>query len=179
MKKYIEKCRQANNLTTGEAALAPRYDHERNRSGRSNCRLMVALRAKGETIEEIAVAQTMRAEVRKKFPEDSGAIDMCGTGGDCSGTFNISTVALCRAGAGATGRQTRQTASVFQSCRAARMFWGTRRPDRSFAERRGGGRQIPSESDSCSPRCFHPSMKYAGKGPERTRHKSIFNILDP
>ena len=54
---------------------------------------LIALRAKGEKSEEIAgFAQAMRD---KMTPIDSveNAIDMCGTGGDALGTFNISTAA--------------------------------------------------------------------------------------
>ncbi|HEV2678514.1 MAG TPA: anthranilate phosphoribosyltransferase [Aliidongia sp.] len=54
---------------------------------------LMALRLRGETIEEITgAARSMRARV---LPIDApaGAIDTCGTGGDGSGTFNISTAA--------------------------------------------------------------------------------------
>lgn len=62
---------------------------------------LVALRAKGETATEIAgFAQAMR-ENMVKVPVTVEAIDMCGTGGDAKGTFNISTVAsFIVAGAG-------------------------------------------------------------------------------
>ncbi len=54
---------------------------------------LVALRAKGETSSEIAgFAQAMR-EKMIKVPITVDAIDMCGTGGDALGTFNISTAA--------------------------------------------------------------------------------------
>jgi anthranilate phosphoribosyltransferase len=84
--------------------------------------LLVALAMKGETVEEITgFAQAMRAAVRAfSPPSDPGALDVsgtgraaleadpdaelvdtCGTGGDASGTFNISTAAaLIAAGAG-------------------------------------------------------------------------------
>jgi anthranilate phosphoribosyltransferase len=56
--------------------------------------LMIALRAKGETVDElVGFARTMREHGVKVSIEDPDAIDMCGTGGDSSGTFNISTVA--------------------------------------------------------------------------------------
>jgi anthranilate phosphoribosyltransferase len=55
--------------------------------------LLVALRMRGETVEELAgFAAAMRDRVtRVEAPE--GAIDTCGTGGDGSNTFNISTAA--------------------------------------------------------------------------------------
>ncbi|HSX08685.1 MAG TPA: anthranilate phosphoribosyltransferase [Candidatus Saccharimonadales bacterium] len=62
---------------------------------------LIALRMKGETVDEIAsLIQTMRGHMIP-FPEVSDAFDTCGTGGDGAGTFNISTtVAFVMAGAG-------------------------------------------------------------------------------
>jgi anthranilate phosphoribosyltransferase len=61
----------------------------------------IALRAKGESVEELAAfARVMRERsVRVTAPDD--ALDTCGTGGDKSGTFNVSTAtALVAAGMG-------------------------------------------------------------------------------
>lgn len=65
---------------------------------------LMALRMKGETRDEIAgSARAMRANANKVSPQSDGDVllDTCGTGGDKSGTFNISTtVAFVAAGAG-------------------------------------------------------------------------------
>jgi anthranilate phosphoribosyltransferase len=57
--------------------------------------LLVALRMKGETPEEIAgAARAMRARATPiACPEPERAVDTCGTGGDGSGSINISTIA--------------------------------------------------------------------------------------
>ncbi|RJQ33364.1 MAG: anthranilate phosphoribosyltransferase [Actinobacteria bacterium] len=54
--------------------------------------LITALRMKTETTEEIsAFAQVMREKATPINPKARGLLDTCGTGGDSSGTFNIST----------------------------------------------------------------------------------------
>ncbi|WP_024328288.1 anthranilate phosphoribosyltransferase [Thioalkalivibrio sp. ALR17-21] len=64
--------------------------------------LLVALRMKGETIDEIrAAAGVMRELATRVDVPREGLVDTCGTGGDASGTFNISTAsALVAAAAG-------------------------------------------------------------------------------
>jgi len=54
---------------------------------------LMGLRLKGETVEEItAAAKVLRAKAAS-IDAPPGAIDTCGTGGDSSGTFNVSTAA--------------------------------------------------------------------------------------
>jgi anthranilate phosphoribosyltransferase len=57
--------------------------------------LLVALRMKGETPDEIAgAARAMRARALPiRCPEPERAVDTCGTGGDSSGSINVSTIA--------------------------------------------------------------------------------------
>jgi anthranilate phosphoribosyltransferase len=64
---------------------------------------LAALRVRGETVPElVGFAQAMRARAVPVRPKRRPLIDTCGTGGDGSGTFNISTtVAFIAAGAGA------------------------------------------------------------------------------
>src|SRR5437763_9192984 len=68
--------------------------------------LLVALRMKGETPDEIAgAAQALRSRATRVEVSQDRLIDTCGTGGDASHTFNISTTsAFVAAGGGARGR---------------------------------------------------------------------------
>jgi anthranilate phosphoribosyltransferase len=62
--------------------------------------LLTALRAKGETVDEIAgAALAMRRHMTPIRTTRTGLVDTCGTGGDASGTFNISTAAAIVAAA--------------------------------------------------------------------------------
>ena len=66
--------------------------------------VLVALRVKGETVTEIAAAAEVMRELstKVKVKDDGHLIDTCGTGGDGTQTFNISTVsAIVAAAAGA------------------------------------------------------------------------------
>ena len=52
---------------------------------------LMALRVRGETVEEITGAATVMRAKMTTIERPEGAIDICGTGGDGSGTYNIST----------------------------------------------------------------------------------------
>jgi len=62
---------------------------------------LVALKARGETVDEIAGAVAAMKTLMVPVTAPEGAIDIVGTGGDAKGTFNISTAAsFVLAGAG-------------------------------------------------------------------------------
>ena len=93
MKLIIEKILNPQNLTQEEArnVMLKIMSGEFNDAQISG--FLIALRAKGETSDEIAgFVQAMRDKMTR-IDSVENAIDMCGTGGDASGTFNISTTA--------------------------------------------------------------------------------------
>lgn len=64
---------------------------------------LMALRVRGETIDEITGAVTVMREKMTRVTAPEGAIDIVGTGGDNSGSYNVSTcAAFIASGAGAT-----------------------------------------------------------------------------
>src|SRR5437763_16166411 len=63
--------------------------------------LLMALRVRGETVDEITGAVTVMREKMLRVAAPADAIDVVGTGGDASGSYNISTcAAFIVAGAG-------------------------------------------------------------------------------
>ena len=75
---------------------------------------LTALHIKGETIDEItAFAEIMRKHCGEFTPDVDEEIDIVGTGGDCAGTFNISTVSslVTAAGGGKVAKHGNRAAS--------------------------------------------------------------------
>lgn len=100
-KQLIAKVAGGNSLTRDEARDAFDVMMSGEATPSQIGGFLMALRVRGETVEEITGAvTTMRAKMlRVDAPE--GAIDIVGTGGDASGTYNVSTcAALVAAGAG-------------------------------------------------------------------------------
>jgi anthranilate phosphoribosyltransferase len=100
-KRIIAKAATGARLEQGEAREAFGLMMTGNATPAQMAGLLMALRVRGETVEEIAAgAQSLRERMaRVEAPE--GAIDTCGTGGDAAGTYNISTAAaIVVAGAG-------------------------------------------------------------------------------
>src|SRR4029079_562604 len=97
---------------------------------------LVALRAKGETADEIAgCAEAMHEHVLKVNPKRDDLVDIVGTGGDGANTYNISTAAaLVAAGAGAGiakhGNRRAQPATGAAEVVEARGFRLDRAPSR-------------------------------------------------
>lgn len=140
---------------------------------------LVALRMKGETVDEIAgAAKAMREAADVVATARHPVVDTCGTGGDGKGTVNISTAAAlvaCGGGANVAKHGNRAVSSKSGSADVLEAL----------------GVRIDLDSDQMS-RCLddvgiaflfaptlHPAMKHA-IGPRRDiRIRTLFNILGP
>lgn len=139
---------------------------------------LMALRSKGETVDEITgFAQAMR-EKMVKVPLETPAIDMCGTGGDALGTFNISTTAtFVVAGAGIHvakhGNRSMTSKSGSADVLQALGIAIDKPVEGSTAdiEEIGLGFMFAP--------AYHPAMKYAVGARTALATRTVFNILGP
>jgi anthranilate phosphoribosyltransferase len=140
--------------------------------------LLVALRMRGESIEELAgFAMAMRERVlRVDAPE--GTIDTCGTGGDRSGTFNISTAAaLVVAAAGIPVAKHGNRAITSQSGSADVLEALGVRTDHG-AESASAALREHGFAFLFAPG-FHPAMRHAGPTRGEIGVRTAFNLLGP
>jgi anthranilate synthase/phosphoribosyltransferase len=105
MKEFIDRVVMGKNLNENEMRDAVNIIMDGKASDSQIAAFLTALRLKGETVEEVTGAVKVMREkaIKIKKPEGAFVVDTCGTGGDKSGTFNISTAAaFVAAGAGVT-----------------------------------------------------------------------------
>jgi anthranilate phosphoribosyltransferase len=140
---------------------------------------LVALRAKGETAEEIAgCAEAMRDHVLPVRPSRTDLVDVVGTGGDGARTFNISTAAaIVAAAAGAAvakhGNRAVSSASGSADVLEALGFSLEQPPERiarSIDELGFGFMFAP---------VHHPAMRHAAPVRRELGTRTVFNILGP
>lgn len=100
----IKQIVDGQNLSRDEAATAMGVIMDGSATPAQIAAFLVAMRIKGETVEEITGAATaMRSRMNRVSVTRRPVVDTCGTGGDNAGTFNVSTaVAFVLAAAGAT-----------------------------------------------------------------------------
>ncbi|WP_420264711.1 anthranilate phosphoribosyltransferase [Candidatus Magnetominusculus dajiuhuensis] len=178
IKEAIDKLTRRINLSEGEMSGAMAEIMEGSATPAQIASFLTALKMKGETVEEItAAALVMRKKAgRITAPED--VVDTCGTGGDLSNTFNISTTA----------------AIVIAACGVPVAKHG----NRSVSSRSGSADVLealgvkidlaPEMVEKClhdtgfgfmfAP-LFHPAMKHAAPVRREMGVRTIFNILGP
>jgi anthranilate phosphoribosyltransferase len=168
------------NLSSDQAEAAMTEIMEGNALPSQIGAFLTALRMKGESVEEItALAGVMRRKVRPVSPgRHSELLDTCGTGGDSSGSFNISTAAaLVAAGAGVAVAK-HGNRSVSSLCGSADVL-------RELGVNIEAAPEVVELCLDSAGICFifapmfHPAMKHA-IGPRREMGiRTVFNVLGP
>ncbi len=162
-----EACEVMNEIMSGQATQA------------QIAGFLVALRAKGETSEEIAgCAEAMRSHVVMVKPKRADLVDTAGTGGDGQCTINISTAAALVAAAAGAGVAKHGNRAASSACGSADVLEALgfnldlqpKRIARSIDEL-GFGFMFAQ--------AHHPAMKHAGPVRRELATRTIFNILGP
>jgi len=140
--------------------------------------LLVALRMRGETVEELAGFATAMRERVVHVDAPDGVVDTCGTGGDGSGTFNISTtaalvVAACGVPVAKHGNRAVTSASGSADVLDALGV----RIDHDAASAGAALRDI-GFAFMFAPG-FSPAMKHAGPTRREIGVRTAFNLLGP
>ena len=141
--------------------------------------LLIALKLKGETVEELIGAASALRSVDAPFERpDYLFADSCGTGGDGSGTINLSTAVAFVAGATGLPVAKHGNRSVTSRCGSADVLehLGARLDVSAAVARRS-----LDETGFCflfAP-AYHPGLRYAGPVRRALRVRTIMNMLGP
>jgi anthranilate phosphoribosyltransferase len=177
-KTLIAKAAQGQRLTEAEAADAFDAMMSGNATPSQMGGFLMALRVRGETVEEITgAARAMRAKALA-VQAPPGAIDTCGTGGDGSGSFNISTAtALVVAGAGVPVAKhgNRNLSSKSGSADVLAALGVNIDADLSLVQRAIAEAKI---GFLMAPR-YHGAMRHVGPTRVELGTRTIFNLLGP
>jgi anthranilate phosphoribosyltransferase len=141
--------------------------------------LLVGLRAKGESVDEITgFAEAMREHVLPVSPTRTPLVDVVGTGGDGAGTFNISTAAGVVAAAAGAAVAKHGNRAASSACGSADVL-----------EELGLVLELPPERIAGSidehgfgfmfARAHHPAMRHAAPVRQELGTRTVFNVLGP
>jgi anthranilate phosphoribosyltransferase len=141
--------------------------------------LLVGLRTRGETVEEITgFAEAMREHVLPVVPERTSIVDVVGTGGDGARTFNISTAAAVVAASAGAAVAKHGNRAASSACGSADVL-----------EELGLVLELPPERIAASidahgfgfmfARAHHPAMRHAAPVRQELGTRTVFNVLGP
>ncbi len=179
MKKYLEKVIEGENLSFDDAYTVMYSIMSGNENNSKIASLLTALKIKRETAEEVAgFVKAMREKAIKIKCDDKNVIDVCGTGGDGSGTFNISTaVGFVVAGAGV------------KVAKHGNRSISSKSGSSDVLHELGVDVQLTPELSEKALNeigiaflfapLYHPAMKHVASVRKELEFRSIFNILGP
>lgn len=179
IREAISRVIRRENLSSQEASEVMKEIMDGRATSAQIGSFLTALRMKGETVEEIlGCAQIMRAKAERIATKHAFLVDTCGTGGDESGTFNVST-AVCFVAAGAGLPVAKHgNRSVSSKCGSADVL-----------EALGVKIDLPPQKTEYilneigigflfAP-IYHKSMKHAVGPRKEIGIRTVFNILGP
>ncbi len=181
LKPFIAKAIKRENLTAAQAEEAMHIIMTGQATPAQIGAYLVALRMKGETVEEITgSARAMRANaVHVAFQRNGEPLyDTAGTGGDGAGTFNISTAAaFVIAG---TGRRVAKhgNRAASSQCGSADVLAALGVNLDLTPEQVGGAIESIGIGFLFAPK-FHPAMKHAVGPRKEIGQRTLFNVLGP
>ena len=175
----IEKLQRREDLTVDEAAAAMGEIMDGRASSAQIAGLLIALAMKGERPSEVVgLARTMRLRAVPLSKTFDPVFDTCGTGGDRSHTFNVSTVSALVVAASGVRVAKHGNRSVSSQCGSADLF-----------EALGVNINAPPPVvERCLEEAgiafflaptFHPSMRHAGPTRKELGVRTAFNLLGP
>lgn len=139
---------------------------------------LTALKIKGETVDEITACANVMRDKAKHIETDKQVMEIVGTGGDGSGTFNISTTSMfVIAAAGVPmakhGNRSMSSKSGAADCLEALGVNITITPEQN--------KQVLDQTGMCFmfAQGYHSSMKYVAPVRKEIGIRNIFNILGP
>ena len=175
----IEKLQRREDLTVEEASAAMSAIMDGRAASSQIAGLLIGLAMKGERPSEVVgLARTMRARATPLSRTYRPVFDTCGTGGDRSHTFNVSTVCALVVAASGVRVAKHGNRSVSSQCGSADLF-------EALGVNIGAA---PAVVERCLDEAgiaffmaptFHPSMRHAAQTRKELGVRTAFNLLGP
>ncbi len=178
MNEIAKKVLEGKNLTIEEATRVMDWIMSGEASEAQIGSYLTALRMKGETIEEITGSAKGMREKCVQLKGEGNLIDIVGTGGDCTNTFNVSTVASLIVAAAGVKVAKHGNRSVSSKCGSADVLEALGIKLDLTKEQ---NETVLKETNICfmfAP-VYHSAMKYVAKTRRDLGVRTIFNILGP
>jgi anthranilate phosphoribosyltransferase len=179
MKAVLAKLFEARSLERAEAREAMEQVIGGGVSPEQVGAFLGALRAKRETVDElVGFAEAMRRHARKLSTSRADLVDTCGTGGDGSHTFNISTTSAFVVAASGLGVAKHGNRAVSSSCGSAEVLEALGVPVELSPEAAGSALDGDGFAFLFAP-FYHPAMKNVAPVRRALGVRTVFNLLGP
>lgn len=177
---YVNRLKNNNDLTAAEAEdmLGFILDDHPEVTDQVIIEILVALTVKEPTINEVMGFVSAMRKRMNHIKAPAGAIDNCGTGGDKSNTFNISTAAALLIAAGGVAVAKHGNRAATSKCGSADVLEALQIPIDLKPDEAAKTLETNNFVFLFAP-LYHPSLKRLGLIRKSLGHPTIFNILGP